>query len=421
MVWIDAAVAVVASLFELGSVLVILSSFADKRKTGHFVNQVLPCMIVMGCMVAINFFQASEFLLLVCYGMIILNTFWYYHFSIPEGVCYCVLGVILASMLKMILYVPVYLICGGSWFWQCIPVMIGVLTFALCLWIRRRGFLLPLRNFSWIKENNGCIVIAVIGGIVFLTILLFKSGAGLSFMEGAYFILAVLAVLFAVYKISIYRYEIKVRKEYAEAYAKMLDLIRSRQHKFMNQIDAIYSLFEVYDNYDDLVREQARELKVLEHYMMPNRILVLERPLIIGHVYQKTCEAMDHGIDLQLNLTCSLQDLQIPDVMLIDIIGNVLDNAMDEVLLRKKDETVYLSIFEKESYICIHVSNEHEKIPHAVYMEFFEDGYSTKGSDRGIGLTYVKKIVKRFKGNLDVCNEMKNGRNCFSVKISFPV
>lgn len=421
MVWIDASVAVVASLFELGSVLVILSSFADKRKTGHFVDQVLPCMIVMGCMVAINFFQASEFLLLVCYGMIILNTFWYYHFSIPEGVCYCVLGVILASMLEMILYVPVYLICGGSWFGQCIPVMIGILTFALCLWIRRRGVLLPLRNFSWIKENNGCIVIAVIGGIVFLTILLFKSGAGLSFMEVAYFILAVLAVLFAVYKISIYRYEIKVRKEYAEAYAKMLDLIRSRQHKFMNQIDAIYSLFEVYDNYDDLVREQARELKVLEHYMMPNRILVLERPLIIGHVYQKTCEAMDHGIDLQLNLTCSLQDLQIPDVMLIDIIGNVLDNAMDEVLLRKKDETVYLSIFEKESYICIHVSNEHEKIPHAVYMEFFEDGYSTKGSDRGIGLTYVKKIVKRFKGNLDVCNEMKNGRNCFSVKISFPV
>lgn len=94
MVWIDASVAVVASLFELGSVLVILSSFADKRKTGHFVDQVLPCMIVMGCMVAINFFQASEFLLLVCYGMIILNTFWYYHFSIPEGVCYCVLGVI---------------------------------------------------------------------------------------------------------------------------------------------------------------------------------------------------------------------------------------------------------------------------------------------------------------------------------------
>ena len=87
MVWLDAAAAVVASLFELGSVLVILSSFADRRKTGHLIKQILPCVIVMGCMVAINFFQASEFLLLVCYGMIILNTFWYYHFSVPEGVC----------------------------------------------------------------------------------------------------------------------------------------------------------------------------------------------------------------------------------------------------------------------------------------------------------------------------------------------
>lgn len=421
MVWLDAAAAVVASLFELGSVLVILSSFADKRKTGHFMKQVLPCLIIMGCMVAINFFQASEFLLLVCYGMIILNTFWYYHFSVPEGVCYCLLGVILASMLEMILYVPVYLICGRSWLWQFIPVMIGVLTLAVCWLIRRRRLLLPLKNFSWFKENNGGVAIAVIGGIVFLTILLFKSGAGLNFMEGAYFILAVLAVLFAVYKISIYRYELKVKKEYAEAYSKMLDLVRSRQHKFMNQIDAIYSLFEVYDNYDDLVREQARELKNLQHYMMPNRILVLERPLIIGHVYQKTCEAMDRGIDLQLHLTCGLQDLEIPDVMLIEVIGNVLDNAMEEVLLRKKDETVYLSIFKKETHICIHVSNEHEKIPYSVYKEFFVDGYSSKGSDRGIGLSYVKKIVKRYKGSIDIGNEMKNGRNCFYVKINFPI
>lgn len=68
MVWIDASVAVVASLFELGSVLVILSSFADKRKTGHFVDQVLPCMIVMGCMVAINFFRQVNFYCLSVMG-----------------------------------------------------------------------------------------------------------------------------------------------------------------------------------------------------------------------------------------------------------------------------------------------------------------------------------------------------------------
>ncbi len=59
MVWIDASVAVVASLFELGSVLVILSSFADKRKTGHFVDQVLPCMIVMGLYGGDQFFSGK--------------------------------------------------------------------------------------------------------------------------------------------------------------------------------------------------------------------------------------------------------------------------------------------------------------------------------------------------------------------------
>lgn len=421
MVWLDAAVAVAASLLELCSILVILSAFADKRKTGHVMKQVLPCMIVMACMVAINFFQVSEFLLLVCYGMIILNSFWYYHFSVPEGIFYCVLGVILASMLEMLIYVPVYLIWGGSSLWQYIPVMIGLLTLAVCCYLRRRGILNPLKRFSWLRENNGLTVIAVIGGVVFLTIVLFKSGAGLNFMEGAYFILAVLAILSALYKISIYRYEMKVRKEYSEAYTALLDLIRSRQHKFMNQIGAIYSLFEVYDNYDDLVREQARELKNLQHYMMPNRILVLERPLVIGHVYQKTCEAMDQGIDLQLNLVSSLLGLEIPDVMLIEIIGNLLDNAMEEVLLRKKDETVYLSIYQQDTCLCIHVSNEHQKIPQSAYMKFFENGYSSKGNDRGIGLHYVKKIVKKYRGSIDAGNESRNGRNCFYIRVRFPV
>ena len=421
MVWLDAAVAVAASLLELGSILVILSTFADKRKTGHVMKQVLPCMIVMACMVAINFYHASQFLLLVCYGMIILNSFWYYHFSVPEGICYCVLGVILVSMLELILYVPVYLMWGGTSLWQYIPVMIGILIFAVCWYVRRRRILFPLRNFGWLKETNGCVVITVIGGVVFLTIVLFKSNAGLSFMEGVYFLLAVMAIMFALFRISIYRYEMKVRKEYSEAYKLLLELIRSRQHKFMNQIDAIYSLFEVYDNYDDLVREQTRELKNLEHYMMPNQILVLERPLVIGHVYQKTCEAMDNGIDLQLDLTGSLHGLGIPDVMLIEIIGNLLDNAMEEVLLRGKEETVYLSVYQQDNDLCIDVSNEHEKIPQHVCRQFFESGYSSKGNNRGIGLYYVKKIVKKYRGNIDAGNELKNGRNCFCVRVSFPV
>lgn len=238
--------------------------------------------------------------------------------------------------------------------------------------------------------------------------------------EGFFLLMAVLAVVCAAYKISVYYYEWKVRKEYSEAYKNMIDMIRNRQHKFMNQLNAVYLLFELYDNYEDLVREQAKELKSLKEYMMPNRLLVLERPLMITHVYQKMCEAMDKGIDLQINLSCSMQEVGVPDVFLIEIIGNVLDNAMDEVVMRGQDEVVYLFIFRDQGRVYIHICNEHEKIPYAVYKNFFRRGYSSKGENRGLGLPYVKRIVDKYRGSIEIGNEEIQGKNCFCVKISFP-
>ena len=152
---------------------------------------------------------------------------------------------------------------------------------------------------------------------------------------------------------------------------------------------------------------------------MPNKILILERPLVITHIYNKLCEAKEKNIDVTTEFSCSLNDISIPDILFVEIIGNLLDNAIEEVEKDVKREKVIFSILENQDEVCISVSNEHIKIPYEQYGQFFAEGYSTKGESRGIGLPYVKKIVENYSGRIDIGNVELDGRNYFTIRIYF--
>lgn len=62
----------------------------------------------------------------------------------------------------------------------------------------------------------------------------------------------------------------------------MIDQIRRRQHKFRNQMDAVYSMHKLYGDYKMLVEAQREYLGKLEDYEMPADVLVLENPIIIA-------------------------------------------------------------------------------------------------------------------------------------------
>ncbi len=241
----------------------------------------------------------------------------------------------------------------------------------------------------------------------------------MSLQEGIYLSIALFMFLMMVYKLSGYQMEIEYHKRYADKYGEVITELRERQHKFMNQLDSIYALCKIYDNYDDLVYHQAAELDNLRRYLMPGKIFILRRPLVIAHVYTKLCEAEEKQIEINTDFSCSLEYIDVPDIFLIEILGNLLDNAMDEVLARKMHEKIKISITDDGNEICISVGNEHDKIPYKKYSRFFEEGYSAKGEEHGVGLPYVKKIVDKFHGHIEAGNVMYESNNYFVVSIYF--
>lgn len=211
----------------------------------------------------------------------------------------------------------------------------------------------------------------------------------------------------------------KLLKDYFSVYGEAIQEIRERQHKFINQLNAVYSLCLLYDSYEELVQKMQEELENLKDYIMPAKILILENPIVVSHVYQKMCEANENNIELKMDFSCGLDTIDIPEIYLVEIIGNLLDNAMDEVKTRQLGEKVYFAVFQSEEGICIQICNEHEKIPYSEYKEFFKRGYTSKGKGHGEGLAYVKKIVHKYRGIIDVENILLNNRNCFSIKVIF--
>ena len=151
------------------------------------------------------------------------------------------------------------------------------------------------------------------------TIVNFQMTLELDVGDYIYVLIAVTLIWFLSLRLVRYQYEDKVRKKYLDAFRKVIDQMKIRQHKFQNQLDAIYSLHRIYDDYDTLVEAQRRYLGKLADYELPTDVLILENPIVIAHLYEKINEAQETGVRIRLRLSCSLVDCEIHDLSLIHI------------------------------------------------------------------------------------------------------
>lgn len=150
---------------------------------------------------------------------------------------------------------------------------------------------------------------------------------------------------------------------------------------------------------------------------MPNTVIILKNPIVIAHVYQKLCEAADHGIRLHTKFTCELESVSVPDIYLVEIIGTLFDNAMENILEERPEAEMYLEITGKEDYVMIEVCNEHPFIHQSEWRKFLQRGYSTKGKDRGLGLYHLKKLISKYNGDILIQNKLIDEKTYFSIAV----
>ena len=100
------------------------------------------------------------------------------------------------------------------------------------------------------------------------------------------------------------------------------------------------------------------------------------------------------------------------------MLGILIDNACEKVLEDEKEEKRIRVVFrESNESIKISVSNPSQKLSYSEIDKLFEEGYSSKGENRGLGLARCLQLVKKYNADIVVQNVMFNEMNWIKFSI----
>ena len=178
----------------------------------------------------------------------------------------------------------------------------------------------------------------------------------------------------------------QVKKDYLEGLKNMEDSIQRRDLPALKQ------------EYAELLEKSGNSL-TLSNYEL-SRLINLEITSLKSLFSAIVLEAENLGIKVNLELPDVISSTQIEALDLVVISSVFLNNAI-EATVKSEDPTLTISFFKNQDYLTLVIDNttREERIP---VSRIFDEGVSSKGEGRGLGLSKVAEILNRYpKVNLE--------------------
>ena len=172
----------------------------------------------------------------------------------------------------------------------------------------------------------------------------------------------------------------QVKKDYLEGLKNMEDSIQRRDLPALKQ------------EYAELLEKSGNSL-TLSNYEL-SRLINLEITSLKSLFSAKVLEAENLGIKVNLELPDVISSTQIEALDLVVISSVFLNNAI-EATVKSEDPTLTISFFKNQDYLTLVIDNttREERIP---VSRIFDEGVSSKGEGRGLGLSKVAEILNRY-------------------------
>lgn len=205
---------------------------------------------------------------------------------------------------------------------------------------------------------------------------------------------------------------------YYETYLPILDdmilNIRKTQHNHNNAIQAIASLPQTVPDYDSL----ASALEEYSNYMakgtIPTRFLYFENKLLAALLYNKYCLAVEKKIPLNITIHNHFYESHLSEFEIVDLCGILLDNALEtshtnDALFAEIGTSIQKNTSSPLPPFAITVKNPGPETTQDFIKKIFSMGYTSKNTssaEHGLGLPYIKSLVQKQHGYIEVSNEM---------------
>ncbi len=193
-------------------------------------------------------------------------------------------------------------------------------------------------------------------------------------------------------------------REVKSAYNPLLDEIiqniKASEHEYKNHINMIYSMIQVSKSIPEIKEKASNYVGHIQNKNTYSKVLDIENTIIKAIVYSKLVECEQLGINLSYEIKTSMKNAEIDDTEITILLSNLLNNAI-EATKKATNKKIMLDIIYMERYkIQVKNSISGLNIDSQGIENFFKKGFSSKGKGRGYGLFNVKKIVKKYKGNI---------------------
>ncbi len=195
--------------------------------------------------------------------------------------------------------------------------------------------------------------------------------------------------------------ELAVLAERLSGISVYADALRAGAHEFMNKLHVIMGMTHM-GLYDELQEYISGTVSNYQNEV-GSITRMIKDPVMAGFLLGKLSRAREAGINLLLAEDSYLPEAAEPQTIheLITIAGNLLDNAM-EALEGQKVKEIELAFHYEHGSLCCTVEDSGPGIPGLLQKQIFEQGFSTKGEQRGIGLYLVRKSVEKLEGRLQL-------------------
>ncbi len=220
------------------------------------------------------------------------------------------------------------------------------------------------------------------------------------------------------YKVREQKMVLQMHQLYGEGYQNLITEVRRKQHDFQNHLNTIYSLHYTCNTYEELVKQQETYIDAIQEENRYSKLLKIGNPIIIGFLYGKFLQAEEQKITVIYDIKIGDLECKVPIHKMVEIIGNLFDNAMDAVKENDVEKTIYLNFMETTEKIELKIKNESAYIPQENIIKMFKTGESSKGEHRGLGLANVKQICEEYKCSLQANNKKDDtGKNYIEFDI----
>ena len=181
---------------------------------------------------------------------------------------------------------------------------------------------------------------------------------------------------------------------------KYSDDLRAQTHEFMNKLYVISALLQLH-KYNEAVKMIQEEIDVTQH---TNAFIFehIKDPNVQAILFGKIGKASENKITFTIDENSSIGQLPsfIGTGLLAIIIGNLIDNAFEEVIDQQESLVNFFALDIGED-IIFEVSDNGRGIDPNDSHKLFTQGFSTKGkSDRGYGLSNVQSAIQDLGGDI---------------------